>query len=115
MFRKILLPLLLVIVCFGCSKKGNNNSGGGNTNPPNPIDTNTGKPNNEHISVFTQHNDNSRAGLLVAPASGAVAEFLTLEAGLYPDRDEHFGFSDGVAQPVLAARSSADGATTATS
>jgi len=62
MFRKILLPIvLLTIVCFGCSKKQ-----GGN-NPPAPptppIDTNTGKSNNEHISVLTQHNDNTRAGL----------------------------------------------------
>lgn len=62
MFRKILLPILLAIVCFGCSKKGNNNSGG-NINPVTPIDTNTGKPNNEHVSMFTQHNDNTRAGL----------------------------------------------------
>jgi hypothetical protein len=64
MFRKILLPiLLLVIVCVGCSKKGNG-GGGGNVNPPpTPIDTNTGKANNEHISVLTQHNDNTRAGL----------------------------------------------------
>jgi len=62
MFRKITLPLLLVIFCFACSKKGNNN-GGGNPPPVTPVDTSTGKPNNEHISVFTQHNDNTRAGL----------------------------------------------------
>ena len=63
MFRKILLPvlLLLVIVCLGCSKKGNNNNN--IIPPPIKIDTNTGKPNNEHISVLTQHNDNTRAGL----------------------------------------------------
>ena len=34
-------------------------------------------------------------------ASGAVAEFLALEAGLYPDRNEHFGFADGVGQPAI--------------
>jgi outer membrane protein assembly factor BamB len=64
MFRKILLPVLLsVIVYCGCSKKSNNPGGGGGNPPANPIDTNTGKPNNEHISVLTQHNDNTRAGL----------------------------------------------------
>jgi hypothetical protein len=63
MFRKVLLPFLLAVICYGCGKKGNNNSGGGNPNPVSTPDTNTGKPNNEHISVLTQHNDNTRAGL----------------------------------------------------
>jgi hypothetical protein len=61
MIRKITLPVLLLIICFGCGKKGNNP-----VNPitkVTPVDTTTGKPNNEHISVFTQHNDNTRAGL----------------------------------------------------
>jgi Dyp-type peroxidase family len=34
-------------------------------------------------------------------ASGALAEFLVLEAGLYRDRNEHFGFADGVGQPAI--------------
>ena len=64
MFRKILLPVLLLgIVCFSCSKKSNHPGGDVGISPVNPIDTNTGKPNNEHISVLTQHNDNTRAGL----------------------------------------------------
>src|SRR5579872_4510261 len=54
---KYVLPLLLILVCFGCKKK-----------PPvtpivTKIDTNFGQANNEHISVLTQHNDNTRAGL----------------------------------------------------
>src|SRR6202012_2081864 len=61
MIRKITLPILLLLICFGCSKKGTNS---GNPKPPvTPVDTTTGKPNNEHVSVFTQHNDNTRAGL----------------------------------------------------
>jgi Dyp-type peroxidase family len=34
-------------------------------------------------------------------ASGALAEVALLEAGLYPDRNEHFGFADGVGQPAI--------------
>ena len=61
MMKKGLFILLLAVACLGCSKKGTSNN-----NPPvNPGggDTSTGKPNNEHNSVFTQHNDNTRAGL----------------------------------------------------
>jgi hypothetical protein len=57
MIKKILLPALVAIICFGCSKK--------QTPPPvvvTPPDTTTGKANNEHINVLTQHNDNTRAG-----------------------------------------------------
>jgi hypothetical protein len=48
--KHIALPALLVILCTACSKKDTNN-----TTPP-PPDT-------QHISVLTQHNDNTRAGL----------------------------------------------------
>jgi Dyp-type peroxidase family len=34
-------------------------------------------------------------------AFGALAERALLEAGLYPDRNEHFGFADGVGQPAI--------------
>jgi Dyp-type peroxidase family len=34
-------------------------------------------------------------------ASGALAERALFEAGLYPDRNEHFGFADGVGQPAI--------------
>ncbi|MGZ3812823.1 MAG: hypothetical protein ACXVJN_13830 [Mucilaginibacter sp.] len=59
MIKKIVLPALLILVCLGCKKK----------EKVNPIvvttttDTTFGKPNNEHISVLTQHNDNTRAGI----------------------------------------------------
>jgi hypothetical protein len=58
MKRKLFFAAVLLIVCFGCSKKP--------VTPvvivP-PVDTSKGKTNNEHISVLTQHNDNTRAGL----------------------------------------------------
>ncbi len=59
MTRKFVLPILLIIACFGCKKKEP-------VVPPVVItktDTTFGQPNNEHISVLTQHNDNTRAGL----------------------------------------------------
>jgi len=59
MIKKILPILFAGIVFWGCSKKQ------ANPTPVNilpPADTSTGKPNSEHISVFTQHNDNTRAG-----------------------------------------------------
>ncbi len=46
------LPLLFSVVLFSCHKKDNGSSNGGN-----PF-----VPNNQHISVTTQHNDNSRTG-----------------------------------------------------
>lgn len=58
MVNKIILAVLLAI-CFGCKKK----------EAVNPVISvpavtlNPGKPNNEHISVLTQHNNNTRAGL----------------------------------------------------
>ena len=56
---KYILPALLLIFCFGCKKKEK-------VTPPlvvTKIDTNFGQANNEHISMLTQHNDNTRAGL----------------------------------------------------
>ncbi len=54
MIKRFALPLLLTASVFmGCSKKG---GGGSNNNPPPPV-------NSQHISVLTQHNDNTRAGL----------------------------------------------------
>jgi hypothetical protein len=57
MIKKILFPALIAVVCFGCKKKG--------VTPvvTMPVDTTIGKANSEHISVLTQHNDNTRAGL----------------------------------------------------
>ncbi len=56
---KYILPVLLILACFGCKKKEP-------VTPPvvvTKIDTNFGQANTEHISVLTQHNDNTRAGL----------------------------------------------------
>ena len=57
MIRKIIIPVLLALFFWSCKKKENVN--------PHPIpmaDTSFGKPNSEHYSVLTQHNDNTRAG-----------------------------------------------------
>jgi hypothetical protein len=58
MIKKIIFPALLLVIGFGCKKK--------ESTPvvvvP-PPDTTIGKTNSEHISVLTQHNDNTRAGL----------------------------------------------------
>lgn len=58
MIRKYILPALLILSCFSCKRKEpvhpDKGNGGGTT-----IDT----VNNQHISVLTQHNDNTRAGL----------------------------------------------------
>jgi outer membrane protein assembly factor BamB len=58
MNRKLLWLMLLLCMFsyYGCSKKENGNSSA-NTPP------NTGAPDSQHISVLTQHNDNTRAGL----------------------------------------------------
>lgn len=40
-----------------------------------------------------------RAGFV---ASGGVEELLLLDAGRQPDTKEHFGFNDGIGQPVIA-------------
>jgi Dyp-type peroxidase family len=45
--------------------------------------------------------------------SGAVTTFTVLEAGLYPDRNEHFGFADGVGQPAIEGTGHAQKATSA--
>ena len=62
MNRNFILLFLMIIICNGCKKKetvGPNN----NVGPP-PITTTTNPPpNTQHISVLTQHNDNTRAGL----------------------------------------------------
>ncbi len=51
MNKNLALLALLIIIYSGCSKKGVVN------NPPPP------PPDTQHISVLTQHNDNTRAGL----------------------------------------------------
>lgn len=60
MTRKLVLPILLIIACLGCKKK---QTDGTTTVINTQTDTTFGQPNNEHISVLTQHNDNTRAGL----------------------------------------------------
>ncbi len=46
---------LSIVVLAGCKKSNSDNTGTGTgTNPP---------PNTQHVSVLTQHNDNTRAGL----------------------------------------------------
>jgi len=60
MLKKLIVPALLMVICFGCKKKEA-------VKPivvPPPPDTAAviGKPNNQHVSVLTQHNDNTRAG-----------------------------------------------------
>lgn len=47
----------------------------------------------------------------IAAAAGAVREVALLEAGLYPDRNEHFGFADGIGQPAIAGTGHAKKAT----
>ncbi|HVS92533.1 MAG TPA: PQQ-binding-like beta-propeller repeat protein [Mucilaginibacter sp.] len=58
MVKKFVLPLLILAVFAGCKKKepNNNNNNQGNQGKP-------AAPNTQHISVLTQHNDNTRAGL----------------------------------------------------
>ncbi|HZY37833.1 MAG TPA: PQQ-binding-like beta-propeller repeat protein [Mucilaginibacter sp.] len=57
MIKKITIPVLLALIFLGCKKKENP------VPPPiPPVDTVVGKLNNEHYSVLTQHNDNTRAG-----------------------------------------------------
>jgi hypothetical protein len=59
MIRKIALPLLIITVCLGCSKK--NNTPIPPVKPSGPTDT-IGMLNSETVNVLTQHNDNTRAG-----------------------------------------------------
>jgi len=56
MTRKLLLLTLLAVVFLGCKKKEK-------VIPPTGDTTFVAKPNFQHISVLTQHNDNTRAGL----------------------------------------------------
>src|SRR5579862_9727258 len=58
MIKKSILPVLLIVLCFGCKKK---------ETPVHPIKVIGGttlkdSTNTQHISVLTQHNDNTRAG-----------------------------------------------------
>jgi outer membrane protein assembly factor BamB len=56
MTRKLIVFILLPIAFFGCKKK--------EKTPPPPSDTTTNfKPSTQHISMLTQHVDNTRAGL----------------------------------------------------
>jgi len=54
----VIIPALMLMICAGCKKSqpGNQNN---NVVPPPPPPV----VNNQHISVLTQHNDNTRAGL----------------------------------------------------
>jgi hypothetical protein len=58
MIKGLTIPVLLALVFLGCKKKENVNA----PPLPRPADTSYGKPNSEHYSVLTQHNDNTRAG-----------------------------------------------------
>src|ERR1700733_5179347 len=53
MIKFLTIPVLLILICTGCKKMGAASTG---TLPPPPVDT-------QHVSVLTQHNDNTRAGL----------------------------------------------------
>src|SRR5437764_627961 len=53
MFQKNAIFLLIVIACFGCKTKEHTK----------PIVTIPDVSNDQHISVLTQHNNNTRAGL----------------------------------------------------
>jgi len=55
MTKVIKAALLLAFLFMACRKKDAVTPSGGNTNPV--------KPNLQHVSVFTQHNNNTRAGL----------------------------------------------------
>ncbi len=57
MCKKNLLPILLLLVCFACKKKDPVHPTNGNGNTP------ADSTNIQHVSVLTQHNDNTRAGL----------------------------------------------------
>jgi hypothetical protein len=55
MFKKITFLLLIIFACISCKKKGTSSP-----DPSNNIIADV--PNDQHISVLTQHNDNTRAG-----------------------------------------------------
>jgi hypothetical protein len=54
----IVFAALMIVFCLGCKKSPSTKTNDNNNNPPV-----TTKPNNQHISMLTQHNDNTRAGL----------------------------------------------------
>jgi len=61
MNKNLVLLGSLIIICSSCSKSDSTNSNNNNNNNNN---NNTGgQPNTQHVSVVTQHNDNTRAGL----------------------------------------------------
>jgi Dyp-type peroxidase family len=65
--------------------------------PHNPVDV---------LLMLYADSDRNRDALVARiraeiAASGALAECALLDAGLYPDRNEHFGFADGVGQPAI--------------
>jgi outer membrane protein assembly factor BamB len=55
MNKKIGFLALCIVMVAGCKKNNSDSGTGTGTNPP--------PPNTQHVSVLTQHNDNSRAGL----------------------------------------------------
>src|SRR5882757_5572682 len=55
MLKKSAILLLIIFSCISCKKK--------ETSKPNTIINIPDVPNDQHISVLTQHNNNTRAGL----------------------------------------------------
>ncbi len=67
MFKQVTLVLLVSVTAVACSKK---NSGG-----------TTNAPNSQHVSVLTQHNDNTRAGLNSSETSLTTANVNAKQFG----------------------------------
>src|ERR1700743_1823686 len=53
MFKKTAILFLIIFACISCKKKDNSNK---------PTTNISDVPNDQHVSVLTQHNDNTRAG-----------------------------------------------------
>ncbi len=68
MFKQVTLVLLVSVTAVSCSKRY---SGG----------TTTNVPNNQHVSVLTQHNDNTRAGLNSSETSLTTANVNAKQFG----------------------------------
>ncbi|MDQ6942287.1 MAG: Dyp-type peroxidase [Candidatus Eremiobacteraeota bacterium] len=51
-----------------------------------------------------KHLEEFLATLRAGAAAHGLTEVIALDAQIYDDRNEHFGFSDGIAQPVLASQ-----------